>query len=61
MSLKSVCIMLARKPSSLDIVLLFTSITNILQPLCQLLDNWRYEDDQGQLFFAFKFCYTYVV
>jgi mediator of RNA polymerase II transcription subunit 5 len=47
MSLKSVCIMLARKPSSLDVVLLFASIGNILQPLCHLLDNWRYEDDQG--------------
>lgn len=48
MSLKSLCSQLARKPSSLDVMLLFDKPTTILQPICNLLDNWRYEEDQGE-------------
>jgi mediator of RNA polymerase II transcription subunit 5 len=48
MSLKSLCSQLARKPSSLDVMLLFDKPTSILQPICELLDNWRYDDDQGE-------------
>ncbi|KAM5514085.1 Mediator of RNA polymerase II transcription subunit 5 [Fusarium oxysporum f. sp. phaseoli] len=33
---------------SLDVILLFEKLPNILEPLCQLLDNWRYEDDQEE-------------
>jgi mediator of RNA polymerase II transcription subunit 5 len=47
MSLKSICNALSRKPQSLDVVLQFTSPISVLQPLCQLLDAWRYEEDQG--------------
>jgi mediator of RNA polymerase II transcription subunit 5 len=47
MSLKSLCNALSRRPQSLDVFLEFTSPISILQPLCQLLDGWRYEDDQG--------------
>jgi len=46
MSLKSMCNALSSKPQILDVVLQFTSSVSILQPLCQLLDAWRYEDDQ---------------
>jgi mediator of RNA polymerase II transcription subunit 5 len=48
MALKPICNALSRKPQSLDVMLQFTSPISILQPLCQLLDAWRYEDDQGE-------------
>jgi mediator of RNA polymerase II transcription subunit 5 len=48
MSLKSLCSQLARKPSALDVMLLFDKPISILQPLCELLDNWRYDEDQGE-------------
>jgi mediator of RNA polymerase II transcription subunit 5 len=48
MSLKTLCSQLARKPSSLDVMLLFDKPTSILQPICDLLDNWRYDEDQGE-------------
>lgn len=48
MSLKGLCSQLARKPSSLDVMLLFDKPTTILQPICDLLDNWRYDEDQGE-------------
>ncbi|KAM0558474.1 hypothetical protein ACHAPJ_004668 [Fusarium lateritium] len=48
MSLKLLCSQLAAKPQSLDIILLFEKLPTILEPLCQLLDNWRYEEDQGE-------------
>ncbi|CCT65574.1 uncharacterized protein FFUJ_02529 [Fusarium fujikuroi IMI 58289] len=48
MSLKVLCSQLAAKPQSLDVILLFEKLPNILEPLCQLLDNWRYEDDQEE-------------
>ncbi|KAI0471640.1 mediator complex subunit Med5 [Xylariaceae sp. FL0804] len=48
MSLKLLCSQLAKKPLSLDVMLLFGKPQAILQPLCELLDNWRYEEDQGE-------------
>ncbi|KAJ4167726.1 mediator complex subunit [Fusarium falciforme] len=48
MSLKLLCSQLAAKPQSLDVILLFEKLPTILEPLCQLLDNWRYEEDQGE-------------
>lgn len=48
MSLKTLCSQLARNPLNLDVLLLFDKTTTILNPLCQLLDNWSYEDDQGE-------------
>ncbi|KAH8679535.1 mediator complex, subunit Med5 [Tricladium varicosporioides] len=48
MSLKSLCSQLARKPSALDVMLLFDKVTTILHPICELLDNWRYDEDQGE-------------
>jgi mediator of RNA polymerase II transcription subunit 5 len=44
--LKTVCSLLARKSSSLDIMLLFDKPITILQPICDLLDNWHYDEDQ---------------
>lgn len=48
MSLKALCSSLSRRPLSMDVVLQFTSCQSILQPLCNLLDGWRYEEDQGE-------------
>lgn len=42
------CSQLARKPLSLDVLLLFDKPAAILHPLCELLDNWRYDEDQGE-------------
>ncbi|KAG6101858.1 hypothetical protein E4U30_000917 [Claviceps sp. LM220 group G6] len=47
-SLHLLCSQLAQKPHTLDILLLFEKVPAILQPLCQLLDNWHYEEDQGE-------------
>ncbi|QUC18912.1 uncharacterized protein UV8b_03153 [Ustilaginoidea virens] len=48
MSLKMLCSQLAQKPQTLDILLLFERLPTILEPVCQLLDNWQYEEDQGE-------------
>lgn len=48
MSLKLLCTEIVQKPQSLDVLLLFETIPGILGPLCQLLDNWRYEEDQAE-------------
>ncbi|KAG6034550.1 hypothetical protein E4U41_006495 [Claviceps citrina] len=48
MSLKMLCSQLAQKPRTLDMLLLFEKIPAVLEPLWQLLDNWQYEEDQGE-------------
>ncbi|KAK3940761.1 mediator complex, subunit Med5 [Diplogelasinospora grovesii] len=48
MTLKQLCSQLASKPLSLDILLLFDKPLKILHPLCELLDNWKYDEDQGE-------------
>lgn len=48
MSLKLLCSQLARKPLSLDVMLLFGKPAEILHPLCEVLDNWHYDEDQGE-------------
>ena len=48
MTLKLLCTQLAKKPLSLDVMLLFEKPIAILHPLCELLDNWKYEEDQGE-------------
>jgi len=47
MTLKTFCNQLSRRHLALDAMLLFTSPSNLLFPLCQLIDNWKYDDDQG--------------
>lgn len=47
MPLRAVCGFLTRKTSSLDVVLLFVKPEYLLEPLCELLDTWRYEEDQS--------------
>jgi mediator of RNA polymerase II transcription subunit 5 len=48
MALKSICSSLSGKPRSLDVIMQFILPVNLLQPICQLLDEWRYEEDQGK-------------
>ncbi|KAH6606352.1 mediator of rna polymerase ii transcription subunit 5 [Trichoderma cornu-damae] len=48
MSLKLLCSQLVQKPQSLDVLLLFEKLPAVLEPICQLLDGWRYEEDQGE-------------
>jgi mediator of RNA polymerase II transcription subunit 5 len=51
--LKSICNLLSKKPQALDVMLLFTSPASILRPLCQFLDNWQYDGDQGVILHDF--------
>ncbi|PSR81209.1 mediator complex, subunit Med5 [Coniella lustricola] len=48
MTLKQLCSQLARNPLNLDVLLLFDKTHTVLTPVCELLDNWGYEDDQGE-------------
>ncbi|KAL4870734.1 mediator of RNA polymerase II transcription subunit 5 [Aspergillus spectabilis] len=48
MTLKNICISLSRRPQSLDVMLLFRSPKQILQPLCALLDSWHWDEDQAE-------------
>ncbi|KUL84272.1 hypothetical protein ZTR_07568 [Talaromyces verruculosus] len=47
-TLKSICDSLSRRPQVLDVMLLFRSPKSILQPLCTLLDSWKWDEDQGE-------------
>lgn len=46
--LRNLCAQLARKPASLDALLLFELPARILQPICRLLDEWHYVGDEGE-------------
>ena len=48
MTLKTICNALSRRPQALDTILLFRSTKYVLQPLCNLLDSWHWDGDQGE-------------
>lgn len=48
MYLRQICNLLSKKPQCMDVMLQFTSPASILQPLCQFLDDWHYDNDQGK-------------
>ncbi len=48
MTLKSVCNALSCKTTTLDVLMLFTRPGTLLQPICNLLDNWQDHEDQGE-------------
>ena len=48
MTLKNICLCFVRKPHVLDIVFLFRAPSFVLGPLCTLLDEWRWGEDQGK-------------
>lgn len=47
MYLKTLCNLVTRKPQALDVILQFTSPSTFLRPLCQFLDEWKWDPDQG--------------
>jgi mediator of RNA polymerase II transcription subunit 5 len=47
MTLKAICTSLATNVKLLDVMMQFVPPIAFLQPLCQLLDEWQYEEDQG--------------
>lgn len=47
-ALKGICNALSRRPQALDVVLLFRTTKQILQPLCTLLDTWRWDEEQSE-------------
>lgn len=48
LSLRSICGFLTKKPSSIDVIMMFVKPVYLLEPLCVLLDTWRYEEDLGE-------------
>ena len=48
MTLKGICNTLSRKPTALDILMLLTQSDSLLQPFCQILENWPDHEDQGE-------------
>ena len=48
MTLRIVCNGLSRRPFTLDVLMLFTSIHDLLKPLCNTLDSWPMHEDQGE-------------
>lgn len=49
MLLKSACNFILSTKQALDVMMQFTSPTSILLPLCNLLDAWSYDEDQGMV------------
>jgi mediator of RNA polymerase II transcription subunit 5 len=47
MYLKQLSSLIFKKPQAMDVMLQFTSPASILRPLCQFLDEWHYDSDQG--------------
>ncbi|CAG8149644.1 unnamed protein product [Penicillium salamii] len=48
MTLKNICNSLSRRPQTLDVILLFRSAKQVLQPLCSVIDSWKWDEDQGE-------------
>ena len=48
MSLKPICNTLSCKTQSLDVMMLFVQPSVLMQPLCQLMDEWHEQDNEGQ-------------
>jgi len=47
-TLKGICNSLSRRPQALDVILLFRTAKQVLQPLCALLDSWHWDEEQGE-------------
>jgi len=58
MLLKSACNFILSTKQALDVIMQFTSPTSILLPLCNYLDAWSYDDDQGMAH-VFSFMKTF--
>ena len=53
MTLKVICNTLSRRPTTLDILMLFTPSDTLLRPLCQILDAWPENEDQQPVYDEF--------
>ena len=49
MPLKNLCHALLLKPTNLDVMVMVVGIERLLQPVCQIIDDWQHEDDHGKL------------
>jgi len=49
MPLRNICNFLTRKPKNVDFILLYAKPSEFLESLCELLDSWKYEEDQGKI------------
>lgn len=54
MYLKQLSCLIFKKPQAMDVMLQFTSPASILRPLCQFLEDWHYDSDQGQFSVDYK-------
>lgn len=58
-SLYSMCKNMITTPTTIDLLLLYAKPVAILEPLCIVLDNWPWDDDQGEYEPVYKeFGYT---
>jgi mediator of RNA polymerase II transcription subunit 5 len=48
LTLKGISNSISRRPQVLDVMLLFRSLKAILQPVCSLIDTWKWDEDQGK-------------
>lgn len=49
MPLKNLCHALVSKPVNLDVMAMLVGLERLLQPICQIIDDWQHEDDHGWL------------
>ena len=47
-TLRVVCNALSRRQATLDVLMLFTSTSDLLKSLCDTLDTWQMHEDQGE-------------
>jgi hypothetical protein len=48
MYLKQISCLIFKKPQAMDVMFQFTSPASVMRPLCQFLDDWHYDSDQGK-------------
>ena len=58
MTLKGLCNALSRRSGTLCVIMLFTTPDQLLRPLCNTLDNWQVQEDQGLFSWTFKYSFS---
>lgn len=48
MPLKSLCHAFLSSSMNLDIMVMLVGVERLLQPVCQIIDDWQHEDDHGR-------------
>lgn len=49
MSLRTLCNALSRRLPLVDVILQYAQPTDIVQPLCNMLNEWTHDEDQSAL------------